>query len=117
MKVSVTKKWKPWESSNTLLTIFSVAYVFGQMQHPASVPSLSKVLKRPDEIHMVRHEAAEALGSIATPEVMDLLKEFEHDQEIVVRDSVVIALDMAEYENSGELQYADGLQKEQAVSN
>jgi deoxyhypusine monooxygenase len=87
------------------------------MQHPASVPSLSKVLKRPDEIHMVRHEAAEALGSIATPEVMDLLKDFQEDQEVVVRDSIVVALDMAEYENSGELQYADGLQKEHVMSN
>ncbi|KAH8554930.1 armadillo-type protein [Umbelopsis sp. PMI_123] len=93
-----------------------IAYVFGQMQHPASVPSLSKVLKRPDEIHMVRHEAAEALGSIATPEVMDLLKDFQEDQEVVVRDSIVVALDMAEYENSGELQYADGLQKEHVMS-
>ncbi|CAM0137001.1 deoxyhypusine hydroxylase [Umbelopsis sp. WA50703] len=99
-------------NDNSALFRHEIAYVFGQMQHPASVPSLTEVLKRPDEIHMVRHEAAEALGSIATPEVFDLLKEFQADQEIVVRDSVVVALDMAEYETSGELQYADGLQKD-----
>jgi deoxyhypusine monooxygenase len=51
-----------------------VGYVFGQLQHPAAVKPLMEVLKRDHEHGMVRHEAAEALGSIATDDVFDLLK-------------------------------------------
>ncbi|KAF9582530.1 deoxyhypusine hydroxylase [Lunasporangiospora selenospora] len=88
-----------------------IAYVFGQMQHPAAVPSLIKVLSKLDEANMVRHEAAEALGSIATPEVYPILEQFRDDKDRVVRESCIVALDMYEYENSGNLQYADGLSK------
>ncbi|KAF9995414.1 deoxyhypusine hydroxylase [Entomortierella chlamydospora] len=88
-----------------------IAYVFGQMQHPAAVPSLVKVLSKLDEANMVRHEAAEALGSIATPECYPILEKFRDDKERVVRESCIVALDMYEYENSGQLQYADGLSK------
>jgi deoxyhypusine monooxygenase len=51
-----------------------VGYVFGQLQHPAAVGPLMKVLKRSHEHAMVRHEAAESLGSIATDDVLVLLK-------------------------------------------
>jgi len=88
-----------------------IAYVFGQMQHPAAVPSLVKVLSKLDEANMVRHEAAEALGSIATPECYPVLEKFRNDHERVVRESCIVALDMYEYENSEQLQYADGLSK------
>jgi len=53
-----------------------IAYVFGQLQHPHSVPALSEVLSKLDEHPMVRHEAAEALGSIATPEVLETLQRY-----------------------------------------
>ncbi|KAF9980643.1 deoxyhypusine hydroxylase, partial [Modicella reniformis] len=88
-----------------------IAYVFGQMQHPAAVPSLIKVLSNLNEANMVRHEAAEALGSIATPECYPVLGRFRDDKERVVRESCVVALDMYEYENSEQLQYADGLSR------
>ena len=56
---------------------------------------------------MVRHEAAEALGSLGDEEgVEDFLRGFLDDPEQVVRESVVIALDMAEFEKSGENEYA-----------
>lgn len=56
---------------------------------------------------MVRHEAAEALGSLGEEEgVEDVLKKFLDDPEQVVKDSIVVALDMAEFERKGELQYA-----------
>jgi deoxyhypusine monooxygenase len=38
--------------------------------------SLAQVLSKTDEHPMVRHEAAEALGSIATPEVLGTLQEY-----------------------------------------
>ena len=56
---------------------------------------------------MVRHEAVEALGSLGgEPGVEDILRGFLEDPEQVVRDSVAVALDMAEYEQTGELEYA-----------
>ncbi|KAL1660140.1 MFBC-like protein [Schizophyllum commune] len=88
-----------------------IAFVFGQLLSPHSVPALLKVLTDPAESEMVRHEAAEALGGIATPEVLPHLKEWmkREDCPRVVRESCQVAIDMWEYENSNEFQYADGL--------
>ncbi|ONH67592.1 Deoxyhypusine hydroxylase [Cyberlindnera fabianii] len=83
-----------------------IAYVFGQLSNPVTVPSLVKVLKNETEAPMVRHEAAEALGSIATDDVLPILQDFAKDSDEVVRDSAIVALDMYEYENSNELEYA-----------
>ncbi|RKP07869.1 ARM repeat-containing protein [Thamnocephalis sphaerospora] len=86
-----------------------IAYVFGQLQHPASVPALVESLSETSEMGMVRHECAEALGSIATPDCLPVLRKFAQDPERVVRESCIVALDMFDYENSGELQYAKPL--------
>ncbi|TVY50167.1 Deoxyhypusine hydroxylase [Lachnellula cervina] len=84
-----------------------IAFVFGQLSHPASIPALSAALGNLDEASMVRHEAAEALGSLGEEEgVEDILKRFLGDEDQVVRDSVVVALDMAEFEKGGEVEYA-----------
>lgn len=83
-----------------------IAYVFGQLCNPVTVPALIKVLKDEREAGMVRHEAAEALGSIATDECLPVLQSFLNDKEDVVRDSAIVALDMYEYENSNEMEYA-----------
>ncbi|KAL2866427.1 deoxyhypusine monooxygenase [Aspergillus lucknowensis] len=84
-----------------------IAFVFGQLCHPASVPSLTETLSDQSEVGMVRHEAAEALGSLGNVEgVEDTLKKFLNDPEKVVRDSIIVALDMAEYEKNGEVEYA-----------
>lgn len=55
---------------------------------------------------MVRHEAAEALGSIADPECVALLRAACGDPEPVVADSCLVALDMLQHELSGAFQYA-----------
>ncbi len=84
-----------------------VAFVFGQLSHPASISALVSVLENTKEESMVRHEAAEALGSLGEePGVEDMLRRFLDDPEQVVRESVVVALDMAEYEKNGEMEYA-----------
>lgn len=84
-----------------------VAFVFGQLSHPASIPSLVATLSNSKEESMVRHEAAEALGSLGDEEgVEDILRGFLDDPEQVVKDSVVVALDMAEFEKNGEREYA-----------
>lgn len=86
-----------------------IGYVLGQMQHLAAVPALRAALERSDENPMVRHEAAEALGSIGRDECLAVLCHYREDPERVVKESCEVALDMLEYENSDQFQYADGL--------
>nr|POE98769.1 deoxyhypusine hydroxylase [Quercus suber] len=84
-----------------------VAFVFGQLSHPASIPALIDCLGKTDEAPMVRHEAAEALGSLGDEDgVEEVLRSFLNDPEVVVRESIVVALDMAEFERSGAVEYA-----------
>jgi deoxyhypusine monooxygenase len=84
-----------------------IAFVFGQLSHPASIPSLVEALSDQKEASMVRHEAAEALGSLGEEDgVEEILKKFLDDPEQVVRESVIVALDMAEFERSGQVEYA-----------
>jgi len=84
-----------------------IAFVFGQLSHPASIPALTAALGDLQEESMVRHEAAEALGSLGEEDgVEETLKRFLNDKEQVVRESVVVALDMAEFEKTGEVEYA-----------
>jgi len=84
-----------------------IAFVFGQLSHPASIPALVTALSNIQEASMVRHEAAEALGSLGEEDgVEEVLKKFLNDPEQVVRESVVVALDMAEFEKTGQTEYA-----------
>lgn len=82
-----------------------VAYVLGQLQHPISVDALALQLAKADEAAMVRHECAEALGSIANERCIELLMRFKDDAEVVVAESCLVALDMAAYEQSAEMDF------------
>ncbi|GIZ04651.1 deoxyhypusine hydroxylase [Caerostris extrusa] len=88
-----------------------VAYVLGQMQNDATVKQLANVLFDETEHEMVRHECAEALGSIATEECISILNRYVKDEKRIVRESCEVALDMCDYENSKEFQYANSLIK------
>lgn len=88
-----------------------VAFVLGQLQDEISVPYLQASLEDTNENEMVRHECAEALGSIATPDCLTILNKFLDDNKRVVKESCIIALDMCEYESSSEFQYANTLMK------
>lgn len=88
-----------------------IAFVLGQLQEEVSVPGLRASLENTEENEMVRHECAEALGSIATSECYEILNKYLNDSKRVVRESCIIALDMCDYENSLEFQYADALTK------
>ncbi|OWZ62814.1 deoxyhypusine hydroxylase [Cryptococcus neoformans] len=101
-----------------------IAYIFGQISSPYSIPSLLSRLRDAKEDDMVRHEAAEALGGIASdgvesenPEVvlpedeclpeggvLAVLREWavKADAPTVVRESCQVAIDMWEYENSAD---------------
>lgn len=87
-----------------------IAFVLGQLQNDISVPFLSKSLEDSTENEMVRHECAEALGAIANEDCFRVLNRYLEDEKRVVKESCEIALDMCEYENSPEFQYANTFQ-------
>ncbi|KAF8065761.1 dohh [Scenedesmus sp. PABB004] len=93
--------------TSSALLKHEVAYVMGQMQHPASADVLCRVLQDASEHAMVRHEAAEALGAVADAASVALLQRCAADPEPIVAHSCVVALDMLEHERSGAFEYAD----------
>lgn len=94
---------------NSALFRHEVAYVLGQMQHEASISTLEKCLQDHEEHEMVRHEAAEALGSIGSAKADTILAEFRNDKKDVVRESVEVALDISDYVTGHDLHYAQKL--------
>mmetsp|Transcript_16830 Transcript_16830/g.31877 ORF Transcript_16830/g.31877 Transcript_16830/m.31877 type:complete len:384 (-) Transcript_16830:43-1194(-) len=87
------------EDTSSALFRHEVAYVLGQMQHDDSVESLAESLRRNHEHPMVRHESAEALGAIEGRwnDVEAILKSFLYDEDDVIRESAIVALDAADY--------------------
>lgn len=83
-------------SSDSALFKHEVAFVLGQIQSLISVDSLSKKLSEIEENEIVRHECAEALGSIGKT---DIILEYLGDASTIVRESCQVALDMADYYN------------------
>lgn len=82
------------DNSSALLR-HEIAYVLGQIQSADSIDVLRQSLERTNEHVMVRHESAEALGAIEErwDEVEATLNLFLQDDDIVVRESCVVALD------------------------
>eukprot|EP01128_Nolandella_sp_AFSM9_P011259 TRINITY_DN7983_c0_g1_i1.p1 TRINITY_DN7983_c0_g1~~TRINITY_DN7983_c0_g1_i1.p1 ORF type:complete len:314 (-),score=53.22 TRINITY_DN7983_c0_g1_i1:163-1032(-) len=105
---AICEALKDFESGAVFL--HEIAYVLGQIQHQASVKPLQAVVVNDSLDDMVRHEAAEALGSIANdPETITILKSIGESGTGAVQESCVVALDINEYVNSEVFQYADGL--------
>lgn len=73
-----------------------VAFVLGQIQSLLSVDALTKKLADLEENEIVRHECAEALGSIGKSEI---ISKYIEDGSRIVRESCQVALDMADYYN------------------
>ncbi|MFS7918717.1 putative deoxyhypusine monooxygenase [Helianthus anomalus] len=78
-----------------------VAYVLEKLQNKAASDALSRLLQDVNEHPLVRHEAAEALGSIADDQCISLLEEFSKDPEPIVSQSCEVALSMLDFERSG----------------
>ena len=96
-------------SSSSALLKHEVAFVLGQLQNKEATEILVDVLKDPTEHAMVRHEAAEALGSVASQnkEIFSLLEEYCKDDVLAVAQSCEVALDMLK--NEGEFEYCETL--------
>lgn len=74
-----------------------VAYVLGQLAHPASAEALKARVLDGAEHEMVRHEAAEALGAIGDEACVEFLQKYVDDGTVMLRESCVVALDAADY--------------------
>lgn len=82
---------KGFKFSSDLLK-HEIAYVFGQMENPLSVPVLIEVLMNENEADIVRHEAAEALGNIATDEALACLEKFVDSEIDILKESSKVGL-------------------------
>jgi deoxyhypusine monooxygenase len=82
--------------SDSALFKHEVAFVLGQIQSLDSVDALTKKLADVEENEIVRHECAEALGSIGKSEI---ISKYIDDESTIVRESCQVALDMADYYN------------------
>ena len=92
---------------DSVLLKHEIAYCLGQMQDPAAVPVLKGLLEDVNEHPVVRHEAGEALGAIATEECLEIVERFINDSAIEVRETCEIAADrikwiLAEKKNNPE---------------
>lgn len=63
-----------FEEGHGSLLRHEFAYVLGQMQTPQSCETLHKLLEAENDCVMVRHEAAEALGAIASDKSVNVLR-------------------------------------------
>ena len=91
-------------SSQSALLKHEACYVLGQLQEADATAraSLVRTLEDVREHPMVRHEAAEAIGSIAAPETEHLLRKYAGDGDRIVAESCEVALDIMSAEMSGE---------------
>merc|ERR1719427_2633422 len=80
-----------------------VAFVLGQAASPLAKEQLLERLRDEQENAMVRHEFAEALGDIPGVDIKTEMENYlDPSVDPVVRESCVIALDMADYNSSQE---------------
>jgi len=97
------------ECRQSALFRHEIAFVLGQMQsaNEKAIALLKSRLDDTSENEMVRHECAEALGSIGGEDIESYLRKYLNDASQVVRESCEIALDINEYNQSDEFQYAN----------
>ena len=94
-------------NSDSALLRHEVAYVLGQMQNEAAIPTLIEVLSNEMEHVMVRHEAAEALGAIGNYEVKPTLERFVNHPLPEIAESCEVAIDLLDWCKSKEYQEVD----------
>jgi deoxyhypusine monooxygenase len=97
------------ESESALLK-HEVCYVLGQLQSasPGARDALVRCLEDASEHPMVRHEAAEALGSIAHESTKDYLTKYANDPEPIIAESCEVALSIMQQEQEGFIVTAEG---------
>lgn len=102
---------KGLDCDDSALFRHEIAYVLGQMADKHAIEGLSEKLKDMSDDPMVRHECAEALGAVDDPRCKEILSKHLTDNDLIVKQSCEIALDMNECETQHQFQYADTLEK------
>jgi deoxyhypusine monooxygenase len=77
-----------------------LAYVIGQFQDAEACPTLEAILADETDDSMVRHEAAEALGTIGNVRSLGILKKFSQDEAPEVSETCALALRLVQYKQS-----------------
>jgi len=88
------------------------AYVLGQMKTEQACTALEDLLSKEDDCVMVRHEAAEALGAIASPRSKPVLEATKTKYEGVLdelSDTCLLALNRLDHETKDEDEKNDSL--------
>ena len=102
-EASVKEVSRCFADSSALLK-HECAYCLGQMQDVAAAPVLINVLEDLNQPPIVRHEAAEALGTIAKPHLYDsivsVLQKYTSDLSALVSDTCHIALEFIEWKQA-----------------
>ena len=102
-EASVKEVSRCFADSSALLK-HECAYCLGQMQDVAAAPVLINVLEDLNQPPIVRHEAAEALGTIAKPRLCDsivsVLQKYTSDLSALVSDTCHIALEFIEWKQA-----------------
>lgn len=93
--------------SESALLRHEVAYVLGQMQNEAAIPTLIQVLGDEEEHVMVRHEAAEALGAIGDYSVKPILENYVDHPMPEIAESCEVAIDLLNWCKSKEYDEVD----------
>ena len=81
-------------SDSSALLRHEIAYVFGQLSILECYDSLCTALGNKQEHPIVRHECAEAIGSIGK---IDILKDYLDDKDEIVKESCLVGLKMGGY--------------------
>lgn len=85
---------------------YEIVFVFGQLLYLVFILVLMVVFSDFKEVSMVCYEVVEVFGSFGEEDgVEEILKCFLYDEEKVVWESVIVVLDMVEYEKGGEVEY------------
>lgn len=115
-------------SDESALLKHEIAFVLGQLNTAQAAESLMELVSNSSEHYMVRHEAAEALGTIGTQPIVEFLHKVVHiivfilicfmlnccnqylsDDNVVVRESCEVALDISDFYHSEDFHYTDVL--------
>lgn len=92
-----TQHIHPGLKDTSALFRHEVAYCLGQRQDPAAIETLTSILHNTTEHPMVRHEAGEALGAIATETCLEPLRAHVDDPCLEVSQTCQLALQRIEY--------------------
>lgn len=91
-------------SSDSVLLKHELAYVLGQMRHPAALPLLERILEDTEENEVVRHEAGEAIANFNDLSMLPLLRKHAGDKRLPVSETCAVALEKLEEMGGTELE-------------